>query len=88
MKETKKRVGRVTHYFTKIGVAVIELEDELKVGDEISIEGATTNFRQKVSSMEIEHKKVDVAKVGQSVGLKVIERARVGDIVYKIEADE
>jgi len=55
------------------------------VGDEISIEGATTNFRQKVTSMEIEHKKVDVAKAGQSIGLKVEERVREGDIVYKIE---
>lgn len=85
MEETKRRVGRITHYFKKIGVAVVELEEELKVGDEISIEGATTNFRQKVTSMEIEHKKVDVAKAGQSIGLKVKERVREGDIVYKIE---
>ncbi|RLG42253.1 MAG: translation elongation factor-like protein [Thermoproteota archaeon] len=83
--EAKKRVGRVTHYFRKIGVAVVELEDELRVGDEISIEGATTNFRQKVTSMEIEHKKVEVAKAGQAIGLKVEDRVREGDVVYKIE---
>jgi len=82
--ESKSKVGRVTHYFKKIGVAVVELEGKLKVGDEISIEGATTNFRQKVTSMEIEHKKVDVARAGQSIGLKVEERVREGDVVYKI----
>jgi len=85
VEETKKRVGRVTHYFKKISVAVVELEGELRIGDEISIEGATTNFRQKVTSMEIEHKKVDVAEAGQSIGLKVEGRVREGDIVYKIE---
>ena len=85
MEQAKRRVGKVTHYFTKIGVAVIELEDELRIGDEISIEGATTRLRQKVTSMEIEHKKVDVAKAGESVGLKIMERVRVGDIVYKLE---
>lgn len=84
MEEIKKRVGRVTHYYTKISVCIVELEDELRVGDEISIEGTTTNFRQTVESMEIEHRKVEVAKAGDSVGIKVKERAREGDIVYKI----
>ncbi|MEM2875773.1 MAG: translation elongation factor-like protein [Candidatus Bathyarchaeia archaeon] len=84
MEAVKKKVGRVTHYFTKIGVGIIRLEDELRVGDEISIEGAVTNFRQRVSSMEIEHRKVDAAKPGDSVGLKVEGRVREGDIVYKV----
>lgn len=84
MEEVKKRVGRVTHHYTKISVCIVELEDELRVGDEISIEGTTTNFRQTVESMEIEHRKVEVAKAGDSVGIKVKERAREGDIVYKI----
>lgn len=80
----KKLVGKVTHYFTKIGVAVVELTDELKIGDRISIEGATTNFQQVVNSMQIEHKDVKVAMAGQSIGLKVDQRAREGDLVYKI----
>ena len=80
----KKRVGKVTHYFTKIGVAVVELEDELRIGDKISIEGFTTNFQQTVESMQIEHKPIEVAKAGDSIGLKVIDRVRKGDIVYKI----
>jgi len=82
--EEKKLVGKITHYYGKIGVAVVELEDELKLGDEISIEGRTTNFRQKVESMQIEHKPIEVARAGDSIGLKVIEKVREGDKVYKI----
>ncbi|MEM1822569.1 MAG: hypothetical protein QXX33_00305 [Candidatus Hadarchaeales archaeon] len=84
MQPQKRLVGKVTHYFTKIGVGVIELSDELKVGDKISIEGATTNFQQTVESMQIEHKPVDKAGPGQSIGLKVKDRVREGDLVYKI----
>ena len=80
----KVLIGKVTHYYPKIGVAVIELSDELKVGDRISIEGATTNFEQTVESMEIEHQKIEVAKAGDSIGLKVIDRVRENDKVYKI----
>jgi putative protease len=80
----KKLVGRVTHYFTKIGVAVVELTDELKIGDRVSIEGHTTNFQQSVASMQIEHQNVEKAGPGQSIGLKVEQRAREGDMVYRI----
>jgi putative protease len=80
----KKLVGKVSHYYPKIGVAVVEVLDEIKVGDRISIEGATTNFEQTVESMEIEHKKIEVAKPGDSIGLKVIDRVRERDNVYKI----
>ena len=80
----KKKVGEITHYFTKIGVGVIKLEDELKVGDQISVEGATTNFTQKIESMQVEHENVEVAKAGDSIGLKVADRVRTGDEVYKV----
>ena len=80
----KELVGKVTHYFTKIGVAVVELLDTLKTGDKISIEGATTNFEQKVESMQIEHKPVEEAKKGDSIGLKVEDRVREGDLVYRV----
>ncbi len=80
----KKLVGKVSHYFTKIGVGVIELSDELKVGDRISIEGATTNLQQTVNTMEIEHENVQSASAGQSIGLKVEQRVREGDVVYKL----
>lgn len=79
-----KLTGRVTHYFSKIGVAVIELRDDIKVGDKIKIEGATSSFEQIVESMEIDKKKVETATVGQSIGLQVKERVRENDDVYKI----
>jgi U32 family peptidase len=82
--EEKKLIGKITHYYSKIGVAVIELEDELSVGDEISIEGAVTNIRQKVDSMQVEHENIETAGSGDSVGMKVTDKVRENDQVYKI----
>ncbi|MFQ6095011.1 MAG: translation elongation factor-like protein [Candidatus Bathyarchaeia archaeon] len=79
-----KEVGRVAHYFTRISVAVVELTDQLSIGDRIMIKGSTTNFEQTVDSMQIEHEDVTTAGPGQSIGLKVNERVREGDKVYKI----
>lgn len=80
----KMKVGKVTHYFAKIGVAVIEVTDgSIKVGDEIHIKGHTTDFKQKVDSIQIEHDKVDIVEPGQSIGLKVSEPVRANDLVYK-----
>lgn len=84
MEEEKKLVGKVSHYFTKIGVAVIEVTGEISVGDEILIEGASTNFKQKIESMQIEHKNIEKAKAGDSIGMKVKDRVREGDSVYKV----
>lgn len=86
MEEKRIEVGKVMHYYPKIGVAVVSLNNELKIGDEILIRGKSTELRQKVESMQIEHKNVEIAKAGQSIGLKVNERVREGDIVYKILA--
>ena len=80
-----KEIGRVTHYFTNIGVAVIELSGDLKVGDKIKIRGATSDFEQTVDSMQIEHKEIEEAKAGQAIGMKLKEHARDHDIVYKIK---
>ena len=76
-------VGRITHYFSKIDVAVIELKAALSVGDTIVIKGPTTDFEQNVDSMQIEHKNVPRAEPGQSIGMKVTQRVRETDIVYK-----
>lgn len=84
-KETGKKIGKVAHYYTHLGVAVIELSSTLKVGDKIRIKGATSDFEQKVDSMQIEHDKIEEAKKGQSIGLKVKEHVRQHDIVYKLE---
>jgi putative protease len=76
-------IGRITHFFSKISVAVIELKAPLAVGDTILIKGPTTDFEQVVESMQIEHKNVQRAEAGQSIGLKVAQRVREKDIVYK-----
>ena len=77
-------VGNVMHYFTKAGVAVVELTDALSVGDRILIKGITTNVEQTVNSMQIEHVSISKAEAGQNVGLKVDGRVREGDAVYKV----
>jgi len=82
--EEGKLIGKVTHYFSKIGVAVIELSDTLKVSDTIRIVGGQTDFNQTVESIEIEHEKVQEAKAGDSVGLKVEQKVREGYKVYKV----
>jgi putative protease len=76
-------IGRVTHFFSKISVAVIELKAPLAVGDTVHIKGPTTDFEQVVESMQIEHKNVQRAEAGQSIGLKVAQRVREKDMVYK-----
>jgi len=81
--ENVVEVGRITHFFSKISVAVIELRKPLKVGDTIVVKGPTTDFEQPVESMQIEHKDVQKAEAGQSIGLKVAQRARETDLVYK-----
>ncbi len=79
----KTEIGRVTNFYSKIGVAVIELSAPLSVGDRILFRGKNTNFEQIAESMQIEHKPVQMAEAGQSIGLKVKERVRPGDVVYK-----
>ena len=76
-------VGRITHFFSKINVAVIELKAALSVGDTLAIKGPTTDFEQHVDSMQIEHQNVQRAEQGQSIGLKVMQRVRETDVVYK-----
>lgn len=79
----KKKIGEVLHYYTNIGVAVVKLNNTLKAGDRISVKGATTDFEQSVDSMQINHKNVEEAKKGQEVGMKVADKVREGDCIYK-----
>lgn len=81
----KKKVGVITRYFNKISVAAIMLEDELSVGDKISIEGATTNFEQAIDSIQKDREQIDKGVPGQEIAIKVKDRVREKDIVYKIE---
>ncbi len=83
MKE--KEIGKVTHYYNHLGVAIVELKDRLKVGDKIHIKGHTSDFTETVDSIQIEHKDVESAKKKDVIGLKVKKRTREGDVVYKVE---
>jgi len=85
MDEEGKLVGEITHYFGKIGVAVLKLSDTLKVGDQIKIVGKEgEEFTQTVDSIQIEHENVPEAKAGDLIGLKVIQKVREGCKVYKL----
>ncbi len=77
-------IGQITHYYNRLGVAVLELSNDLKVGDVVHIVGHTTNFSQRVESMEIEHRQVQSVGPGVEAALKVVERVRQGDIIYKV----
>lgn len=77
-------VGTVKDYFAKIGVAAIELSGELRVGDTIRIHGHTTDITQQVASMQIEKQEVQAAAAGQPIGIKVKERVRPHDRVFKV----
>ena len=79
------RIGRVSHYYGKLHVAAIELTDgDLSVGDTIHVTGHTSDFVQKIQSMEVEHGSVTHADRGQSIGIRVLEHAREHDAVYKV----
>ena len=84
MAEEGKLIGKITHYFGNIGVAVIELADSLEAGETIRVVGGETDFEQVVDSMEVDHKKVDKAKKGEGVGLKINQKVREGYKVYKV----
>ena len=82
---TETKCGTVTHYYNHLHVAGVTITDgELHKGDTIHIKGHTSDFEQKVESMEIDHEAVDVAKPGDQIGLTVIEHAREHDTVFKV----
>ena len=82
----EKEVGKVSSYFSHVGVAAIKLSGSLKPGDKIHIRGHTTDFEQKVESIQIEHQTVTKAVKGQAIGLKVKDYVREHDLVYRIES--
>ena len=82
----EEEIGHVTHYFLKIGVAVIEVTaGTLKIGETIRIKGHTSDFTQPVESLQQEHQSIPEAKKGASVGMKVKEHVREGDRVFKVK---
>ncbi len=81
----EKEIGKVIHYFGHVEVGIIEItEGELKLGDKIAIRGHTTDFEQKVESIQVEHQDVETAGKGDVIGIKVKEKVRQHDAVYRI----
>lgn len=85
MPESKlELIGKVTGFFAKPSVAIVELTAPLRVGEAIYIKGHTTDFKQVVDSMQLDHQPVQEAAVGQAVGVKMTARCRQHDLVYKL----
>jgi len=84
----EEEIGKITHFFSKINVGVLELsKGKIHIGDTIHIKGHTTDFYQKVQSMQVEHAPVESAQKGEEVGLKVEASVREGDLVFKVTED-
>jgi translation elongation factor EF-1alpha len=81
---TEQQVGKVMDFFARPVVAGIDMTGTIKVGDKIHIKGHTTDIEMVISSMQIDNKDVELANKGDSVGIKVPDRVRPGDAVYKV----
>ena len=86
MPKTKgpKTIGVVTHFYGNLEVAIIKFKIPVKVGEEVHFKGATTDFTQKIKSMQYDHKEIKSAKRGQEVGIKVSDKVREGDEVLEL----
>ena len=82
----EQEIGVVTHYFDRPKVAIVKLSGVVAVGDELRFHGHTTEFTERVTSMELDHKKVETAKAGDEIAIQVVGRARQHDKVFKITA--
>jgi len=82
---SEEKIGEVDHYFTDISVGIVALEGELELGDKVHFKGATTDFIQKVKSMEIDREDVEEAGKGDVIGMKVDQRVREEDEVFKVK---
>ena len=81
--ENVEQIGHITHFFPKISVAIVELTAPLVVGDRVLVKGPATDFEQVIESMQIEHKNIQRAESGQSIGLKTAQPVKEKDVVYK-----
>lgn len=84
---TGKRVGKVTHYFDHLNVAVLALTEGIRVGETLHFLGHSTDFKQRVTSLQIEHKAVESAKPGEDVAMKVEQRVHPNDAIFQIEGE-
>lgn len=79
-----KVIGEMSHFYSKLGVGIIKLSDTLKVGDKIKIKGHSTDIEQSCDSIQVDHKDVEEAGKGDVIGIKVNDKVREGDKVYKV----
>lgn len=85
VKGAMEKIAEVTHYFPKVKAAAVKiLKNSLKVGDSIYIKGHTTNFKEKVASIQLNHVKIAEGKKGDEIGLLVKSRVRIGDALYRV----
>jgi putative protease len=77
-------IGEVTHYYGGLGVAIVKFKETVNKGEALHFKGAHTDFTQSVDSMQYDHKDIDSAKKGLEVGIKVSEKVREGDEVYRV----
>lgn len=82
------RIGKVTHFFDRISVAVLDLTDTIRAGDTIHFLGRSTDFKQEVTSLQIEHQAVSEAEPGHEVAMKVVQPVHPNDAVFKITSEE
>lgn len=79
----QKPIGKVTHYFDNLGVAIIKFSKGVKIGQDLNFKGADVDFIQKIDSMQYDHESIDKAKKGQEVGIKVSQKVKEGYEVYE-----
>lgn len=80
--KAEKPIGKVTHYYGELKVAVVKFKKDIRTGSALRFKGATTDFKKTVTSMQINHEACRVAKKGKQVGIKVGKKVRVGDLIY------
>jgi putative protease len=80
-----RAIGSVIHYWSGLGVAGVELSDSLRMDDWVYFRGATTDFQQRVTSMQLNHRFVNEAHAGQQIGILVADKVRVGDTIFLLE---
>lgn len=81
---SREEIGQVKHFYSKISVAIIQLSAPLRVGEKVTIVGPKTEFTQEIGSMQVEHENITTADSGDLVGLKVTEKVRDGDRVFRV----
>ena len=81
----KTAIGTITHLYSHLGVGIIALTAPLKVGDTIKVKGHTTDFTQKIDSLQLNHQDVTAGKKGDEIGVKLDDKVRSGDTVFLVE---